>query len=241
MDASVAQWLGKRESQQDAYAVKHYPQGTLAVVCDGMGGHAQGAGAARIAADTFVAVFSDSASMPMTERMQLALDAANEAVGEMFAPGEYGGTTLVAVFAGAGVLWWISVGDSPLFLWRRKRLVRLNADHSMRAIYEEFVRSGTMTHAEAMNKGHMLRAAVTGERLDMVDISVTPRPLIPGDRIILASDGVDALLLPPVLLDTTKAVLDNREGSLAAHLVEACRALQDPYADNATVVTLDWK
>ncbi|MBQ4613449.1 MAG: protein phosphatase 2C domain-containing protein [Akkermansia sp.] len=241
MDARVAQWIGKRESQQDAYAVKHYPQGTLVVVCDGMGGHDDGAKAARVAADAFADAFSASMTIPVRERLQQALDVANKAVEAIFRGNKYGGTTLTAAFIGGGVIWWVSVGDSPLFLWRRKRLLRLNADHSMRAIYEEFVRSGTMTQEAAMRKGHMLRSAVTGEHLEMVDVSVTPWPLLPGDRLILATDGVDSLLLPTELAPETRDMLGARGGSLAASIVEACRALQDEYADNVTVVTLDWQ
>lgn len=240
MDANVAQWIGMRDSQQDAYAVKHYPQGTLAVVCDGMGGHENGGKAARVAADAFVEAFGASVSTPVRERMQMALEAANKAVGAIYKEEQYGGTTLTATYVGGGVVWWVSVGDSPLFMWRRKRLLRLNADHSMRSIYEEFVRSGTMTHTEAMLKGHMLRAAVTGDHLEMVDVSMTPWPLLPGDRLILATDGADALLLPAHLAAETRAMLDAREGSLAADIVAACRALQDEYADNVTVVTLDF-
>ncbi len=240
MDARVAQWIGKRESQQDVYAVKHYPEGTLAVVCDGMGGHDDGGKAARVAADTFVKVFSSAMDTPVRERLQLALGSANEAVGALFSASQYGGSTLVAAFVGCGVVWWVSVGDSPLFMWRRKRLLRLNADHSMRAIYEEFVRNGTMTAKEAMLKGHMLRSAMTGEPMEMVDISMTPWPLLPGDRLILASDGVDTLFLPAEMTPATRAMLDARTGSLAADIVEACRALNEEYADNVTVVTMDW-
>lgn len=240
MDARVAQWIGKRESQQDVYAVKHYPEGTLAVVCDGMGGHDDGGKAARVAADTFVKVFSSAMDTPVRERLQLALDAANKAVGALFSASQYGGTTLVAAFVGGGVIWWASVGDSPLFMWRRKRLLRLNADHSMRAIYEEFVRNGTMTAKDAMLKGHMLRSAITGDPMEMVDISITPWPLLPGDRLILASDGVETLFLPAEMTSETRAMLDARTGSLAADIVEACRALNEEYADNVTVVTMDW-
>lgn len=85
----------------------------------------------------------------------------------------YGGTTLLAVWIGAGVIWWISVGDSPLFLWRNRRLLRLNEDHSMRAIYLKYISRGGMTYEEAMRHGHLLRSAVIGGELTLVD---APRP-----------------------------------------------------------------
>lgn len=240
VNASVAQWLGERESQEDSYAVKHYPEGTLAVVCDGMGGHQLGCKSSAAAATAFVARFGRGSSAGVAERLREALDAANDAVGDIFRRrGGFGGTTLAAAYIGQGVIWWASVGDSPLFIWRRGRLLRLNADHSMRGVYGEFVQCGGMTHEDAMRRGNVLRSAVTGEPLGMVDISATPRPLLPGDRIILASDGIAPLLMPRMLSEETRALLDTRTASPAALLVSACRELHVPGADNVTVIVMD--
>ena len=74
----------------------------------------------------------------------------------------------------------------------------------------------------------------------MVDVPATPQPLLPGDRIIVASDGVDELLLSPVLTDEVRALLSGRDGNLSVRVVEACQALNDPGADNVTVVSVDW-
>lgn len=101
-----------------------------------------------------------------------------------------------------------------------------------------------MDASEAMSQGHALRSAVTGERLSLVDAPPTPYPLLPGDRIILASDGADALLLPPHMPESLRRMLDTRETdqkkNLSVALVEACEALQNPYADNVTVLSMDW-
>ncbi len=251
MNVHVAQWLGCRESQEDAYAVRHFPHGVLAVVCDGMGGHDWGALASRTAATAFAEAFTEAfteafaaAPPPLMEAVPAllseALNAANAAVGEAFAEqGDYGGTTLLAAYVGQGLLWWVSVGDSPLLLWRQGRLTRLNEDHSLRPAYMEYARRGIFTFEEALREGHSLRSALTGEDLRLVDAAATPRPLLPGDRLVLASDGADRLLLPPTLAPSTRRLLAERGGSLAARLVEACRALNDPEADNVTVLTMD--
>lgn len=241
MNAVIAQWIGKREHQEDSYLVRHYPAGTLAVLCDGMGGHQFGALASSTAAKEFVDAFEGDSDSPVSQRLLNALEAANVAVRAAFSEvGAYGGTTLVAAYIGGGVLWWVSVGDSPLYLWRHHRLIRLNEDHSMRAVYMQYVQSGCLTFEEAVMRGHALRSAVTGEAISMIDSSVTPYPLLPGDRIILTSDGTDDLLYTSVLADDVKALLDERSGNLAVRITEACRLLENPYADNVTVVSMDW-
>lgn len=241
MNAVVAQWIGTRKDQEDDYAVRHYPGGTLAVVCDGMGGHSYGAMASRVAVQSFIEHFEEEEGAPITERLEESLLHANAQVGEAFAEaGAFGGTTLLAVYVGAGVIWWVSVGDSPLYLWRQGRLLRLNADHSLREVYMEYVREGCMSFADAVMRGHALRSAITGAEMELVDISNTPYPLIPGDRIMLTTDGTDDLLYVAALPVAVKELLDNREKNLAVNVVEACQQLEMPNADNVTVVALDW-
>lgn len=243
MKASIAQWIGCRDKQEDSYRVKYFPDGLLVVVADGMGGHHNGELASAEAVRAFEASFAELTmeARPVAERLMTALNVANEAVGRAFADrGNLGGTTLVAAFIGQGVIRWVSVGDSPLLLWRGGRLLRLNADHSLRAVLMEYVSAGTMSHSDAMRGGHQLRSALTGAGMALVDAPATPKPLLPGDRIIVATDGVDDLLLAPVLTDEVRGLLSDRDGNVSVRVVEACQALNDPGADNVTVVSVDW-
>lgn len=242
MDAHAAQWIGSRPKQEDAYGIRHFPEGSLVVVCDGMGGHDAGALASSTAVKCFMEAFAEAAETEnsLTWRLHEALQAANDAVGKLYEGTEtYGGTTLLAVFAGHGVLRWVSVGDSGLFLWRRGTLRRLNEDHSMRAVYEKFVCPGGMTRREALAGGHVLRSALTGEEMPLIDAHERPFPILPGDRFIMGTDGLELLVSQGFLPASVRRVLDDRRGSLAAALVQACVDMHDEYADNVTVVTMD--
>lgn len=237
MDAHIAQWIGCRPQQQDAYKVLHEPAGSLFVVCDGMGGHADGAAASSLASEIFAETFAAEKAHSLTERLRAALTAANTAVGGYFRQtGGYGGTTLVAAYVGNGILRWISVGDSGLYLCRAGRIQRLNADHSMRAVLREYSCGCGLTAAEINSRGHCLRSALTGEPLTLVDAPDMPYPLLPGDTLLLSTDGAEDVLEDAAVWSTVS--LNTPGVSPAVAVVEACRRLDNPHADNVTVVSM---
>lgn len=239
MIARAAQWIGARRKQEDAYVAKHYRDGVLAVVCDGMGGHHDGELASSLACEAYLRAFEKLDKLPMAQRMRDALEKANEEVRLSFESRRvYGGTTLLAVFVGAGVVRWVSVGDTALYLWRHGRLIRLNQDHSFRDVFRSYIGAG-MTAQEALRRGHVLRSAVTGEPLDLVDAPGMPYPLLPEDRIVLASDGAENILEPEMLTSVGRNILNDRESNLPAALIAACQALNDPHADNTTIISID--
>ena len=151
LDCASAQWIGKRREQEDV--VKSLPAagGMLGIVCDGMGGHLRGDCASCVVAQEFAAVFAESGIEDIPERLTAALHAANRA----------------AVFIRDHFLWWISVGDSPLYLWSGAdsfRMDRLNEDHSMRPIADCLYRKGKMSLQGALRQRCILRSAVMGGR-----------------------------------------------------------------------------
>ena len=225
MKVQAAQWIGTREHQEDVYRVRFFPEGGLAVVCDGMGGHRGGALAAAVAAETFVDTFADELDTALHERLLLALESANEAVGALFEDSpDRGGTTLLAVFVGNGVLRWVSVGDSGLLLWRHGRLIRLNEDHSMRGLLQQYLPAAEA--AIQSGAAHMLRSAVMGDTLELIDAPLTPFPLLPSDCLILCSDGGDIVLTPGNVMSELASILNHapEHPSPAADIVALCRS-----------------
>lgn len=240
MDTYAAQWIGKRQNQEDSYGVKHFPNGTLAVVCDGMGGHDCGDMASKLSVDAFIKSFKILPGVSAVESLKTSLDYANEMVKQFFSGKEqFGGTTLLAIFVSPTSLWWVSVGDSPLFIWRSGRLVRLNEDHSMRSLIDDII-CGPSRYALANNNhGHILRSALTGATIAMIDAPQRGYPLLPRDRIILSSDGSLDFLSQYGKSPRLSMMMDRHDGSLAGCIVDACRELDVEHADNVTVLTID--
>ena len=252
-DAASALSKGCRSYQEDA-VIADYSRGSdigLTVLADGMGGHAAGDVASKI---VVTEVFSelmfqrcdpDQFEKEITSRLTEAAMAANACLRDHVRahPETHGmGSTLVATVVVNRQLYWISIGDSPLFLFRNGVLRQLNEDHSMAPQIDFMVRNGLMAAEEARHHPdrNILTSVLFGESVPQVDCPSDPVPLEAGDILIVASDGLQFLTD-----DEIAAVLNDHAGAssadLADRLMERIDSLDDPELDNVSfsLVRLD--
>jgi protein phosphatase len=230
---------GARNYQEDAAGVRGHAGGLTAVLADGMGGHAGGAEASELASVTFLEAFA-AAEGEVRARLAAALEQADAAIRAR--AGEDRrlagmGCTLIGAELGPGRLEWVSVGDSPLYLVRRGELVRLNEDHSLAPEIDKLAETGRISWDAARSDPlrHVLRSALTGTEIEMIDRPETPLALEPGDVVILASDGIHTVSEDEIArIAGTGAAPD----AIADALLAAVAAERDPYQDNTTVVVV---
>ena len=244
---------GARNYQEDAAGLRPGPASTagqssgdglrslVAVLADGMGGHTGGALASRTACDSFLTAYTGSDS---EERGQLrpALETSNQAIARKVevSPHLSGmGSTLVGAAFGPLGLEWVSVGDSPLYLFRRGEIALLNEDHSLAPALDQMAAEGRMSAEEARNdpRRHMLRSALTGEALEMVDVSKKPLSLEPGDYVVLASDGIHTID-DAEISRVIAAYGEDGPDAVAGALIRAVEQVRDPHQDNITVIVV---
>lgn len=244
-DYAGRQWQGRRDYQEDSYAVappEELGEGErdlLLVLADGMGGHAAGDVASRLAVEHFIYEFYENGALPDDARMAAALNAANRGVGaEARRRGaDAMGTTLLAILVRGRLVEWISVGDSPLFLVRGAAIGRLNQDHSMGPVIDRMLEKENLTAAEiaGLPSRNELRSALIGEEIQLIDAPAEPFPLEPGDILIAASDGV--LTAPP--REIAKAVRRSAHldaSRIASAIIESVVNHHKEKQDNLTVV-----
>ncbi|MDP8958047.1 MAG: Stp1/IreP family PP2C-type Ser/Thr phosphatase [Actinomycetota bacterium] len=158
----------------------------LVAVADGMGGHAAGDVASRLAIE---------AAVSLSAQPEERVTAANRAVvqASLHQPELAGmGTTLtLASLEADGRLTIGHVGDSRAYLWRHGELRQLTTDHSLMA---EYLAAGRIGPEEVGT--HPQRSVIT-RALGMepeVDVDVLEEQLVPGDRLLLCSDGLTAMV-----------------------------------------------
>jgi protein phosphatase len=213
----------------------------VAVLADGMGGHAGGALASETVCAAFLGGF-EAASGTTVDRLAESLAIANDALAAMVVDRPHlagmGSTLVGAAFGDAG-LEWVSVGDSPLYLWRRGETAVVNEDHSLAPLLDRLVVEGRLTAEEARDdpRRHHLRSAVTGEEIELVDSSQKALALEPGDCVILASDGIHTLSEAQIAEIVGKSLADGPD-AIADRLLDAVVEARDPAQDNTTVVVV---
>lgn len=214
----------------------------LAVLGDGLGGHVGGARASQTACTRFVESYKSAETTEFTDGLRRALEASNHAIQRVIEdePNLDGmGCTLVAVHLRENALEWVSVGDSVLYHYRDGKIVQLNEDHSMVPVLAEEIAAGRMSMEDARvhPQRSVLRSALVGGNVAMVDLPNAGVPIEPGQWAIVASNGL--LTLTP---DEIAAVIAEHGSKgpdrVARGLIDAVEFQRRPNQDNTTVMAI---
>lgn len=158
----------------------------VAAVADGMGGAAGG----EVASATAIA-----AAAAVSAEVSLRIEAANlavvEAAGQRPRLRGMGTTLTIGIFAADGSLQIGHVGDSRAYLLREGVFTQVTTDHSF---VNEMLAAGRMTAEEA--EDHPYRSVLTrAVGLEPgVEVEVANLELVPGDRVLICSDGLTGML-----------------------------------------------
>ena len=238
------QGRGTRERQEDSFAFANaldvteiLRKGLLAVVADGMGGLKDGREVSQACVAQVLSAFSDldPEEDPAGQLREWA-DRVNGALYDRF-QGE-GGTTLVACLFLRERLWWISVGDSGLYLLREGGLCRLNRDQNYLAqLRLSAIRDGRLDPEVGLDDpdGPRLSHFLGDEHVEEADCSLRPLPLIEGDTLLLCSDGVSGVLDEKTMEDCLSAPTAE---AACARLGEAVLAQARRKQDNYTALVI---
>lgn len=218
------------------------------VVADGVGGHAAGEMASRLAITTLVRLVlttpdwimradnpatADDIMQRASKRFEKVQDVLSEEAS--FDPGLSDfATTLTLAMSFGRDLFIANIGDSRAYLLRGGKLKQLTRDHTYAT---EMMEAGILTHAEAAT--HQLRHALT--RCLGTDRKATPDvqkfTLQDGDRLLLCSDGLNEMLTS----ESITTILDNpitAETKCSRLIAEALKA---GGKDNVTVIVAQYR
>lgn len=179
-------------------------RGALFALADGMGGHARGEIASKLAIEVLYSTYYNSPGDPV-ETFRKAILTANTAVrraGVLAMPEKIGeghdertlprmGTTLVAALVLGRWILVGNIGDSRAYLMQGGRLEQVSRDHTYLA---EEVRRGLVPPSAAEDAAfkHLITRSLGTK--DDVDVDLFWRPWPDGSTLLLASDGLHGVV-----------------------------------------------
>ncbi len=184
----------------------HYADGKLLIVADGMGGHNAGEVASRLATETFRSSFysylakqKDPNPKNIDKIIELSIESANSEVyrNSVASQSLSGmGTTLTACYILGNNACVGHVGDSRLYLKRKKELMLKTMDHNM---VGELYRNGRINEEEAFShpqKNILTNVIGTSQRIkaDIFNFMLEPK-----DILLLCTDGLNSMLMDKLI------------------------------------------
>lgn len=238
-----------RTSNEDSFSLSDELQ--LYVVADGMGGHAAGEVASRMAVELvqqymletqqesdITLPFDVSSDLPpIARRLVVAGKLANQKIHELGqSKKKYSGmgTTLVSLTIKDGKAYVSHAGDSRAYLIRNETIKQITQDHSL---VNEYVSQGILSEDETAT--HPLKHVITRAlgSSAQIEMEVNTLEVENGDLFLLCSDGLSNPISDE---DICKQAQKNQEG-----LEEACKhlinfALEKGADDNITVLLINY-
>jgi len=247
----------KGKSNEDRYSVTAYQSSSndhtpsvLALLADGIGGHRAGEVAAQLAVENINKFVANSPTSQPTLVLKQALTHTNQVLltYSKVDPSLSGmGTTCVCAWVIGEQLYAASVGDSRLYLQRGADLICLTTDHTW---VQEALAQGSLTSDQVKGhpNAHIIRRFLGSKNVINPDMRLRLSPvesdsqaeanqglrLLPGDRLMLCSDGLTDLVTDAEILD----ILRTRHLDLCPEQLVNL-ANQRGGHDNITVVTME--
>jgi len=186
---------GKVRAQNEDALLERAAEGLWAVA-DGMGGHQEGARASRLVVERLAELALGGSLDERLEQVRLVLHGLNRQLTHDLTVIANGakrlvGTTVVALLLldnEAACVW---AGDSRAYLWRGNQLYQLTRDHSLleRLIAVE----GLSPRQATRHPGARALTRALGAQ-DELALDIVRFELLPGDRLLLSSDGLHGAL-----------------------------------------------
>ena len=240
VDIGNAQIIGTREKQDDSFATSVQEYGLMAIVADGIGGYVNGNLASQIAVETYLDEFEKrDVTDNLSYFFQTTAVLANERIRDEFGEAK-GGTTVVSVVLIEDKMYWTSVGDSNIAVFRGGRIIEVNRKENVKNWLEDQYRAGAIGREEAMGSPMDKRLVnyVGYDGFKRADESDRPIFLKKKDKVLIYSDGVE--VLGQIELE---AILSKRISAqdMADEIMTAIERKNVRSKDNSTIIILSIK
>lgn len=239
--------LGTRKQQEDSVNYCVIDHRCLTVLCDGMGGLNAGEVASTHAVKYMMDAYMNCESI--SDYPEFFYDRAVEIDKEVNQLTDANGlrlkagTTMVAVAIEGNALYWLSAGDSHIYIIRDNSVYLVNEEHNYKTRLDRMLQSGQITqdvYQSELKNGAALTSYIGIGDIYLLDINDAPYMLRDGDMIVLCSDGLYRNVTETMLLEILQEYRPDVKMA-AMKLTEKATELSSGSQDNTTVAVMLYK
>ena len=199
IEAAVQSHIGAREYQQDYAYLKIFSGGAFGILCDGMGGLSGGDIASKTTVMSFAQNFAardrQKSDYDFFGEQTIRTDREIAALKDDAGKPLQCGTTVVSVSVTGNQMYWLSVGDSRIYLIRADRIVQVTRDHNYKTMLDEYLSNGKISQEKYEQEARGGRFEALTSYIGMDGVQIIDRnheavTLEDGDIVVLCCDGL---------------------------------------------------
>lgn len=240
--------MGDRPDQQDSAGYLLEEEGGTVIICDGMGGHKEGKLASRIGVESFLErIVTINEDYINSDLLEIVQDIDEDIADLKDNNGESlrAGSTLAAVWIKNNQLFWVSVGDSRIYILRKNEFIQVTEDHTYELALKENIKAGEITeqfYNEEIDKSEALISFLGAGELPIISSNESAFRLQSGDQILIMSDGLYKCISDEYI-KASIAILKNPAETLTSLDLQASRNAhkKEKNRDNLTVALIIYK
>lgn len=231
---------GGREKNEDRMGYCYTRDSGLFALADGMGGHPEGEVASQLALQTLAAAFQREARPALKQPLKFLQEgilAGNQQLLRYATEKsliDTPRTTVVACVIQHNTVSWAHCGDSRLYFVRDGRLLVRTRDHSYSELQQTLAQ---VMPLDARVSRSVLFTCLGSPGKPMVDTG-GPLALLPGDRLMICSDGLWSTVDDEALV---KMLSEGPVSQAVPEMVERALRRGGPHCDNVTALAVEWE
>jgi serine/threonine protein phosphatase PrpC len=235
---------GGRAKNEDRMGYCYTRSAGLFALADGMGGHPEGEVAAQMALQTLAATFQHEAKPTLADPLRFLQDAVLAGHHQLLRYAtersllDTPRTTVVACVLQGQAAFWAHCGDSRLYLVRDGKLVVRTRDHSYTELHGALAQSGQPVPTDSPRFNRNVLFTCLGSPGKPVIDTAGPLLMMPGDRILLCSDGLWGSVSDAAI---TEALAHRPIQDAVPELAEQALRNAGSRSDNVTVLAVEWE
>ena len=234
------QYIGTREDQEDTILTLTQTDQILTCLADGIGGLEFGEIASALSCQTILKSYLTAGKID-SDFLLNAFNQADRNV-QSFTKKENlkgSGCTLITVCIIKNEMFYCSIGDSSLFLYRDRKLKRINRQHNYKLYLDDLLfnqKISNFDYQNNLNKKDVVISYIGKGDISLIDYNKEAFLLKPGDVIIMCSDGVFNALDENILLEVVNK--NQNPATINTSVMNLIKIKRNIKQDNSSIVSI---